>query len=100
LRAGIGVLEFLDLTPRETYMLIDAHLWRDERKQRQDVALAWRTAALVRAKRMPSLKQLLSTGPAKPLKGKALEKRRQEYREMSTAAGEILQKLNQRKEQA
>jgi hypothetical protein len=100
LKVGIGVVEFLDLTPRETYMAIEAAIWRDERRQKQDVALAWRTAALVRAKRMPSLKQLLAIGPARPLAGKEKEKRRREYKEMSAAADDYLQKLNKRKEQS
>ena len=64
-------------------MVIAANLWRDEIKQKQDVALAWRTAALTRAKRLPSLKQLLNTKPAKALYGAELEKRRQEFKDMT-----------------
>jgi hypothetical protein len=63
-------------------MAIDAAIWRDERQQRQQLTQAWYTAALQRTKRLPTLKQLLSTGPARPLKGKELEKRRSEHREM------------------
>lgn len=83
MRAGIGILEFWDLTPRETFMAIDAAIWRDEVQQRRNLTLAWQTAALTRAKRMPSLKQLLNTKPAKVLHGEELEKRRQEFREMT-----------------
>jgi len=83
LRCGIRVAEFWEMTPRETYMAIEAAIWRDEQRQKHDVVLAWRTAALMRAKRMPSLKQLLNTKPARPLRGKELEKRRQEFKEMT-----------------
>jgi hypothetical protein len=83
LRARVGILEFWDLTPRETFMMIDASLWREEVQQKQDLTLAWQTAALIRAKRLPSLKQLLNNKPAKPLRGEELEKRRQEFKEMT-----------------
>ncbi len=64
-------------------MAIDASIWRAEVQQKRDLALAWQTAALTRAKRMPSLKQLLNTKPAKPLMGREREKRRQEFQEMT-----------------
>jgi len=84
LRAGISVLEFWDLTPWETFMMIDASIWREEIQQKRDLVLAWQTAALTRAKRMPSLKQLLNTKPARPLVGQELEKRRKEFRDMTS----------------
>lgn len=71
------------MTPRETYLAIDAEIWRDERRQHREVSLAWHTAALMRMKRIPSLKQLLSTKPAKPVQGEDLEKHRQEFKEMT-----------------
>lgn len=91
LRAGIGVLEWLDLTPRETYMMLDAYLWREEQRRReyeqrleQELTLAWLIAALTRAKRLPPLRVLLTAAkPAKPLKGKELERRRSEFAEMA-----------------
>lgn len=85
---------FWDQTPRETCLAIEAAMWRDERRQRQDVALAWRTAALLRAKRLPSLKHLLSSGPARPLAGEELTRRRREFREMRQAASGLLEQLN------
>lgn len=94
LHAGISVLEFWDLTPRETYRAIEASIWRDEQTQRQQIAQAWRTAALTRAKKMPTLKQLLTTGPAKPLVGKELQRRRKEFEEMTS--GVDLSKLGKR----
>ena len=83
MRAGIRILDFLDMTPAETFMMIDAIIWRDEVQQKRDLTLAWQTAALTRAKRMPSLKQLLNTKPARPLHGAELEKRRREFKEMT-----------------
>jgi hypothetical protein len=83
LRAGIGILEFWDQTPRETYMTIDASIWREEIRQKRDLTMAWQIAALSRAKRMPSLKQLLNTKPARPLVGEELEKRRKEFADMT-----------------
>ena len=91
LRAGIGVLEWLDLTPRETYMMLDAHLWREEQRRKEDeqrleqeLTLAWLIAALTRAKRLPPLRVLLTAAkPAKPLKGEELEQRRSEFMEMT-----------------
>lgn len=60
LRAGVPVLEFWQMTPRETVQVIEAAVWRSELEQRQQLALAWNTAALSRTKRMPSLRSLLS----------------------------------------
>jgi hypothetical protein len=100
LRCGIGVEAFWGMTPVETYMAIEAAIWRDERRQKQDTALAWRMAALMRSKRLPSLKNLLSTArpEARPLSGEELERRREEFREMSAAVdlerlGPALEKL-------
>lgn len=76
-------------------MAIEASIWREEIQQKRDLVLAWQTAALTRAKRMPSLKQLLNTKPAKPLHGEELEKRRKEFKEMT--ANLDLSKLNRPK---
>lgn len=79
------VAEFWDQTPRETYLAIEAALWRDERAQRQQMAQAWYTAALTRTKKLPTLKQLTGIGTAKPLKGREFERRRKELKEMAAA---------------
>lgn len=69
-------------------------MWRDERAQRQQIAQAWRTAALMRVKRMPSLAQLLA-GPAKPLVGRELARRRKEFEDMTANVdlGQLGQRL-------
>lgn len=85
LQAGLTVQAYWDLTPVETYLVIDAAIWRVEQAQRRDLVLAWRTAAFSRAKRLPPLRQLLNTGPAKPLRGKELLKRRAEFADMKKA---------------
>jgi hypothetical protein len=73
------------MTPKETYMAIDAAIWRDERQQDQDMRLAWHMAAFMRTKRLPSLKNILASKPAKRLRGGELEEKRREYREMTAA---------------
>lgn len=70
------------MTPRETYILIDAASWRAEQRQQQAVSAAWLTAALTRQKRLPSLKRLLGTDRSRALDGEELERRRAEYEEI------------------
>lgn len=82
MRCEVKALDFWDLTPRETYATIEAWLWRSEQHQRQQIALAWRTAALTRAKKLPTLAELLNK-PAKALVGAELTKRRAEWRSMT-----------------
>jgi hypothetical protein len=93
LRCGISVSEFWDLTPQEVYWTVDAAVWRDQQTQRQQIVLAWRIAALTRAKKLPSLKQMLAVGPAKPLVGAERVRRKQEFQDM--AAGVDLAKINE-----
>ena len=76
------MLEFWDMTPRETAAAIDAAGWRMDRERRLQMSLAWHTAALSRAKKLPSLAQLIKPPPAKKLEGAELEKRKQEFEEM------------------
>lgn len=74
--------EFWELTPRETYMAIEAVLWQDKRQQQQMITAAWLTASLSKAKRIPPLKQLLAE-PARKLSGEEKQKRRREFDDMS-----------------
>lgn len=83
MRAGIQIFQFWDMTPAETIATINAELWRIEQSQKNDLSLAWMIAALSRSKRLPSLKQLLFTKPAIALEGIELEKRRQEFSDMT-----------------
>jgi hypothetical protein len=71
------------MTPRETFEVIDAANWRSDVDRKRDAWIAWHTAALSRAKRLPPLRRLISAGPAKQLVGKELERRRREHREIT-----------------
>jgi hypothetical protein len=64
-------------------MMVDASIWREEIRQKQKLTMAWQIAALTRAKRMPSFKQLLNMKPARPLYGDELERRRKEFADMT-----------------
>ena len=72
--------EFWDLTPRETMAAIEAATWRVQNEQARMISLAWHTAALTRAKRLPPLAMLLAR--LKPRKNVPIEKRRDEFEEM------------------
>lgn len=66
--------------------VIDAAVWREEMAQKRDLMLAWNTAALMRRKKLPSIKALMAAStPAKPLHGKELAERQAEFSEMSRA---------------
>lgn len=85
--------EFWALTPRETLAAIEAAAWRTEQAQRQDAWLAWHIAALSRARRLPRLARIVRPADAEPLKGEALECRREERDEMLARVD--IEKLNE-----
>jgi len=70
------------MIPREVSAAIEAFAWRVEREHRRDAWLAWHTAALSRAKRLPPLQRLLGGGETRVLQGEELELRRRERDEM------------------
>lgn len=84
---GLSVEEFWALTPRELKMTLDAAEKRAEAEHDRDAWIAWHTAALVRAKQMPTLAHLAGRDKAKPLKGKELAKRKAEHEEMVRRMG-------------
>lgn len=59
------MLEFWQLTPRETLQTIDAAIWREEISQRKLVWQVWHSAALQRMKRLPKMSNLLKLGARK-----------------------------------
>ncbi len=69
---GHSVSEFLDLTPREFWMAMRASQWRIDRQRREAAWIAWHTAALMRARKLPTLSRFLGkdagSGPAKSRK--------------------------------
>lgn len=85
LKCGIPVAAFWEMTPRETLETIKAAVWRNDQEHRARVSLAWHTAMLTRAKRMPRLARLLGTDKAQRLEGAELEKRRAEFARMQKA---------------
>lgn len=84
LRFGIDTLRFWDLTPKEVIAEMEAKSWKEDADRKNSIANAWLTAALVRSKRLPPLSKLLNSGPARKLVGEELEKRRQEFKDMTT----------------
>jgi hypothetical protein len=102
LRCGVTVESFWSMTPRETYATIEAAAWRAEQEQKARAWLAWHTAALSRAKRMPPLARLLPLPAARPLSKEDAAKKRSEFEAMASTNVErinewALDKLGRRK---
>lgn len=57
---GLDPAEFHKRTPREAQLWIKGALKRIQREQNERMVLAWTTAALSRAKKMPKLEKLLT----------------------------------------
>ena len=81
MKFGISVVEYWDMTPRETIAALDAAAWRIRQEQMQSLSLAWHTAALTRARKLPPLARLLSH-LKKPVRNEPIEKRREEFEEL------------------
>jgi hypothetical protein len=77
----VTVAEFWDMTPRETFLAMEAGAWRMQQEQTLAMSAAWHAAAFQRAKRMPSLSSVLNR--LKPKKHMPIEKRREEFEELS-----------------
>jgi len=83
------VAAFWELTPRETLMTIEAAIWRRRQERERDLWLAWHMAALQRAKRLPTLKRLLSgMTPARRLSAADEAARREEFADLTQRMGE------------
>ena len=78
LRAGVGVSEFWDLTPREVQFVFESDGWRQRRERQRDAWLAWHIAGMMRTKRMPSLNVLIPPEP-RAVMGDELERRRRDH---------------------
>lgn len=81
------------MTPGEVLATAEAVSWDADLRQQMNTALAWQVAVLSRAKTIPSIKSLLSSRPARPLKGEELKKRRLEFEDMTS--GVDLSKINE-----
>lgn len=82
-RVGITVEAFWGMTLRENLLLIDGFLFRQQLSTEQRVSSAWLMANWSRAKRMPSLKSILSKiKKPKPRTKTEVEKAKQDFDEM------------------
>jgi len=94
-RVGISPEEFWDMTLRENFLLIDGFLYRQQLSNEQRVSSAWLMANWSRAKRMPSLKSILSKiKKRKPKTQDEMEKSKQDFQKM---AEEMTKDLNIKK---
>lgn len=64
-------------------MALEAGAWRMRQEQARLVSLAWHTAALSHARRLPPLSQLIAR-VLKPRSDEPIEKRREEFEELRT----------------
>lgn len=79
MRAGVTVLSFWAMTPRETLIAMEAAVWRAEQAQAGQMAQAWHMAALTRQKRMPGLATLLARLKPSKAKKTPIDERRREF---------------------
>jgi len=97
LRAGLSVEEFWSLTPRETWMTLEARAWRMEHEsertgelirlaQKMLGWLAWHVAALQRSKRLPALQRLIGGGQTKEMTPDEARERQAEFEELKKSA--------------
>jgi hypothetical protein len=85
LHAGISLLDFWDYTPIEVTKEIKNSQRKADQRTKSILWGAWHNALLIRQKRLPSLRSLLSGGKSRKLEGEELERRRKEFKEMSEA---------------
>ncbi len=67
--------------------MFDAHVWREAQAHSRAITLAWYTAALQRAKRLPSLKRLLNPPKTKRLTPQEKRQRAAEFAELTERMG-------------
>jgi len=82
-RIGITPDQFWDMTLRENLLLFDGFLFRQQLSTEQRVSSAWLMANWSRAKRMPSLKSILSKiKKRKPRTKTEVQKAKEDFQEM------------------
>ncbi len=82
-RIGITPDQFWCMTLRENLLLFDGFLYRQQLSTEQRVSSAWLMANWSRAKRMPSLKSILSKiKKPKPKTKTQVEKAKEDFQEM------------------
>lgn len=95
LRLGVTVADFWAMTPAETLAVLDAGIWREELADRRIGWLAWHTAALQRAKRLPPLSRLVRKSK-KRVSQAELARRRAEHAEMVKRNADVIERLRKR----
>jgi len=97
-KAGVSTLEFWEMTPRELNLAMEAASWRMQNEQMIAMSLAWHTAALTRAKRMPTLREMLNR--IKPKKQIPVEQQRDDFERIKARVRDklsVINKLSDRK---
>ena len=83
-RIGISPELFWDMTLRENLLLFDGFLYRQQLSTEQRVSSAWLMANWSRAKRMPSLKSILSKlKKRKPKTKDEIKKAKEDFQRMA-----------------
>lgn len=83
-RVGITPDSFWNMTLRENFLLIDGFLFRQQLSTEQRVSSAWLMANWSRAKRMPSLKSILSKiKKTKPKSKGEIETAKKDFQQMA-----------------
>ena len=75
------------MTPAETYMTIEAHIWKQEQDQKLRAWEVWHIAALTRAKRMPPLSALTKAPDGKQLSPDEKLERQREFEDLTNKYG-------------
>ena len=96
-RIGISPESFWDMTLRENLLLFDGFLYRQQLSTEQRVSSAWLMANWSRAKRMPSLKSILSKIKTRKPKTKVeMDKAKEDFQKM---AEDMTKDLNIKKQE-
>ena len=75
------------MTPAETFMAIEAHIWQQEQEQKLRAWEVWHIAALTRVKRMPPLSALTKAPEGKKLSPDEKQERQKEFEELTERYG-------------
>jgi uncharacterized protein (DUF1501 family) len=69
------------MTPWETFVVLEAASNATQNAYQRELAQAWYTAALSRAKKLPALQKLLQPPKARALRGEELARRKAAHEE-------------------
>lgn len=66
LRVGISHEKFWSLTPKEFHQIVETASWSERHRLNREISMAWLTAALMRQKKLLTLKELIHSDARKP----------------------------------